>query len=276
MTQGRRDRGASPWRRAAAVVSAIAVVAAIVLVASRVGRLGAADRARHLSDPTANPSRPVQQAAAAATMPLPADCRPTAHPPPTEYGLVATITEGSLIAPAFRIDGLTAQMCGVIRIVSGTGGCTVQGQVRIPSDGVVLPADLGATLTVVPGRHPKIPANVHVQPVIQLIPCGGSSANGLALDMTLAVDGRAGVFGLGCSIPLTGTVHTVVTGDLFSGNYQGSITLTGKAFRAGQVANNDRYCPGTLPGHVNTIAQLPAGNVSVSMSGTVAIYQNPQ
>lgn len=209
-------------------------------------------------------------------VPLPDDCRPTADPPPTEYGFVATVTEGSVTGGVMKLTGLTARMCGIIRVVDGTHpGCEAEGKLIIPSDGVVFPDDLRTTLTVVPGMSPEVPTRVHAHPIEQVINCNGSSKDGLKLTLSIRVDGKAGAFGLRCAIPFSGTARTTITGDLLSGDYTGEFTLVGKHFHAGTVANNDKYCPGELPSHVNRIAQLPGKNYDVRMSGTVAIYQRP-
>jgi len=210
----------------------------------------------------------------AQSMPLPADCRPTPNPPPTEYGFVAKITQGGVKGGRMEISGLTAQMCGIVRIVAGKDpGCKAQGELIIPSDGIIFPSDLKTTLNVVPGMSPQVPTEVRARPVTKVIDCNDSSANGLKLELAITVDGKAGAFGLECAIPFTGTAHTVITGDLLSGDYTGDFTMTGDDFRAEKVANNDKYCPGHLPGHVNAIAALPGSGYHADLSGQVAIYQ---
>lgn len=220
----------------------------------------------------------VTQAAAkfAEDIPLPADCHPTDNPPPTEYGFVAKITKGSVEGGVMELDGLRGRMCGIIRLVSGAHpDCPVEGKLIIPSDGVVFPDDLTTTLTVVPGMRPEVPTKVNAQPIEHVIDCNGSSEDGLTLDLSIVVDGKAGAFGLECAVPFSGIARTRITGELFSGDYTGEFTLTGDGFHAGRVGNNDKYCPGELPDHVNRIAELPGDDYQAELSGDVAIYQNP-
>lgn len=266
-------------RAVTAVLASAAAVLAVVGVTSWVGRDGGGSAhhaaSAHPAAPAAAPAHAAGPAAAATVepVPLPLDCQPTSNPPPTEYGFVARLTAGRVSGPAVTIDPMTARICGIIRIVPGTGGCTAQGQLRVPADGVIFPDDLKATLTVVPGMHPKIPVTAQAQPVVVDIPCAGSSQNGLKLDLPLTVSGGAGAFGLSCNLTISGTAHSVITGDLFSGNYQGTVTLTGNNFHATPVTNSGAYCPGQLPQEVNTIAQLPSDDFGLAMAGVVSIYQ---
>jgi len=209
----------------------------------------------------------------AASVSLPAECAPTDNPPPTEYGFVAKATKGSVEGGVMKIEGLTGRICGIIRLVSSTiPGCPVVGKLIVPSAGVMFRDDLTTTLTVVPDMRPEVPTTVDMARIEQPIDCGASSEDGLKVDLDLAAHGRAGAFGLECAIPFSGTARIRITGDPFGGT--GKFTLRGDQFSAGSVSNNDKYCPGELPGHVDRIAQLPGKNYTVKISGKLAIYQS--
>jgi|GEM_PF-3645930 len=258
--------------------STLAALAAVVLLTVTVTGMGQHQSGTngYPSSPTDNPEVTRAAAKFAQNVPLPADCQPTDNPPPTEYGFVAKITKGSVKGGVMQLEGLQGRMCGIIRLIPGIDpGCPVEGKLIIPGDGVLFPDDLKTTLNVIPGMHPKVPTKVNAHPIEHAINCNGSSQDGLTLDLSITVDGRAGAFGLECAVPFSGIARTRITGDLFSGDYTGEFTLTGDEFHAGKVSNNDKYCPGELPGHVNRIAQLPGDGYRAELSGTVAIYQNP-
>ena len=203
---------------------------------------------------------------------LPADCVPTPHPPPTEYGFVARVTGGTVTGDRMKVTDMDVSVCGVIRVVNATPGsnCTgIQGELIIPADGVVTNG-LKAQLTVIPGSPIDIPVEVTATPMASYVRCDGSSG-GLKMDLNMKVRGSAGGFGLACQVPFTGTVHSTVTGPLLTPPYEGNTTITGKV-DAGQVANNDKYCPGQLPGRVNKIADLPTTGYDVNWPTKVSIY----
>ena len=260
------------WRHALTGLVAVVLLAAAITGAGQ-DRPGTGN---DTSSPDHNPRVTRAAAEFAEDIPLPADCRPTDNPPPTEYGFVAAITQGSVEGGVMELDGLQGRMCGIIRLAAGTHPeCPVEGKLIIPSDGVIFPDDLTTTLNVVPGMQPEVPTAVTAHPIEHAIDCNRSSQDGLTLDLSIVVDGKAGAFGLECAVPFSGIARTRITGELFSGDYTGEFTLSGDEFHAGSVGNNDKYCPGELPDHVNKIAQLPGDDYRAELSGDVAIYQNP-
>lgn len=213
-------------------------------------------------------------AGAPAGVPLPADCVPTPHPPPTEYGFVALVTNGTVTGPAVSVTGLDLSICGVLTIVNPAPGshcATVQAQLRIPGDGVVT-SGIDTRLTVVPKMRPKLPVQLHVVPLRQGIDCVDSS-HGFTINLAMTMQVGAGAFGLQCRIPLSGTLTTTVSGHLLTPPFHSDQTMTG-TFSAGTVVNDDRYCPGNLPASVNRIAGLPAGGYRAMLPTRLAVYQH--
>lgn len=212
---------------------------------------------------------------AAAPVPLPASCRPTPNPPPTQYGFVAQVTGGTVTGDGpLKVSEIDVSVCGVVELInaqSGSGCTGVQGRLIIPVDGVVtngLKADLA-----IDGMPPieDVPTEVVAEPMSSDIACADSD-DGLKMELRLKVNGSAGAFGLQCHIPFTGEVKATVTGPLLTPPYQGETTIKGTV-EAGMVSNNDKFCPGWLPKRVNRIADLPATGYQVNWPTKVSIYQ---
>jgi hypothetical protein len=212
-------------------------------------------------------------AAAAPVTTLPAGCKPTPNPPPTEYGFVARATKGTVTGPRLSATGIDMSVCGVITVVNaapGSGCQHVQAQLRVPSDGVVVNA-IDTRLTLVPGQRPRVPVQLHASPVRQGLTCA-DSAGGFKISLAVTLRVGAGLFGLQCRIPLSGTLTTVVKGPLLTPPYHSSQVLSG-SFRSSAVANNDRYCPGQLPAKINRIAGLPSKGYQVRLPTQLAVYK---
>ncbi|MDQ6527403.1 hypothetical protein RB608_27560 [Nocardioides sp. LHD-245] len=213
-------------------------------------------------------------AVAQAAVPLPAACKPTSNPPPTEYGFVARVTGGTVQGDGpLKVTGIDVSVCGIVRLVAAqSGGCTgVQGRLIIPKEGVVTNG-LEAGL-VIDGMPPmgNVPTEVIAEPMSSDIACDDSD-DGLTMDLRLKINGSAGIFGLQCRVPFTGEVQATVTGPLLTPPFQGTTTITGTV-AAGSVSNNDKFCPGQLPKRLNAIAELPAMGYQVNWPTTVSIYQ---
>ncbi|WP_436698459.1 hypothetical protein [Nocardioides sp. BYT-33-1] len=224
--------------------------------------------------PPAGASAP-SSARLAAEVPLPAACRPNPGPPPTEYGFVARVTEGSVTGPGpLRIVDVDVSVCGVIRLVNAQpgSGCTgIQAQLVIPAEGVVTNG-LNASLAIAGAPViDNVPTKVNAAPMSSDVACG-DSVGGLKMDLSLKVDGSAGVFGLQCRVPLTGRVHATVSGALLSPPYRGQATIKG-AVEVGAVSNHDEFCPGRLPRRLNGLVGLPASGYQVDWPAEVSVYQ---
>ncbi len=212
-----------------------------------------------------------------AAVPLPASCKPNPNPPPTEYGFVARVTNGTVTGTGpLRVAAIDVSVCGVVRVVdaqSGSGCTGIQGRLIIPSDGVVtngLEADLAVSgMPLIE----DVPTEVTAEPMTSDVVCDDSD-DGLKMDLSLEVNGSAGAFGLQCRVPFRGEVHATVTGNLLTGDFKADMEMTGTV-DAGTVGNNDRFCPGWLPSRVNEIADLPASGYQVHWPGHVSIYHPP-
>ena len=204
----------------------------------------------------------------AAARQAPADSRDASAP----YGFAARVTGGTVTGDRMKVTDVDVSVCGVIRVVNATpgSGCSgIQGQLVIPADGVVTNG-LKAQLTVIPGSPIDIPVDITATPMSSDIECADSSG-GLKMQLNMRVSGSAGGFGLACKVPFTGTVHSTVTGSLLTPPYEGHTTITGQV-DAGKVSNNDKFCPGQLPGRVNRIAGLPTTGYDVNWPTKVSIY----
>jgi hypothetical protein len=116
----------------------------------------------------------------------------------------------------------------------------------------------------------NVPTEVEAVPMSSNVACD-DSAGGLKMDLDLRINGSAGVFGLQCKVPLTGTVTGTVTGDLLEPPYRGETTIEG-AVEIGAMSNNDRFCPGRLPQRLNALVGLPAAGYRVDWPADVSIY----
>jgi len=222
---------------------------------------------------SAAPQAPSAKAAVSG-MPLPSDCKPDPNPPPTEYGFVARISDGTLDGSGpLKVNGIDVSVCGVIRLVNaqpGSGCSGIQGQLIIPGDGVVTNS-LDASLAIkgMPVIQ-HVPTTVSVAPLTSYLSCG-SSSDGLKLDLNMSLTGSSGAFGLACDVPMSGTLHATVTGPLLTSPYRGNATMTG-AVSLGTVSNNDAYCPGQLPSRINRIADLPDSGYQANWPAKVSVY----
>lgn len=209
-----------------------------------------------------------------AAVPLPQACVPRPNPPPTEYGFVARVTDGTVMGDGpLRVTKIDVSVCGIVRVVDaqpGSGCDGIQGRLIIPADGVVtngLKADL-----VIDGMPliENVPTEVVAEPMSSDVSCS-DSAGGLKMELGLRVNGSAGAFGLQCRVPFTGEVKATVTGPLLTPPYQGETIIEGTV-DARTVSNNDKFCPGWLPKRVNQIADLPATGYQVHWPTKVSIY----
>ncbi|GAA3645251.1 hypothetical protein GCM10022237_00870 [Nocardioides ginsengisoli] len=205
---------------------------------------------------------------------VPAGCRPTSNPPPTEYGFAARVEQASINAGALRIADLDVSICGILRLVSSPPGtsCPVSTELHVPADGVKVTA-LKAVFDIIPGKPLEVPVTMRARPTVSLISCEGDSANGFKARLDLALEGRAGLFGLQCAIPFTGIASSVITGPLLSPPYEGQATLKGSDFTVAKVTNHDKYCPGQLPARVGRLAGLPITKVPIDLKAKIAVYQ---
>ncbi len=212
--------------------------------------------------------------AVTSVVPRPAACKPNPNPPPTEYGFVARVTDGTVTGEGpLSVTEIDVSVCGVVRLVAASsGGCTgVQGRLIIPADGVItnsLKADF--SIAGLPAME-NVPTEVIAEPMSSDISCDDSD-DGLTMDLRLRVSGSAGVFGLQCRVPFTGEVRATVTGPLLTPPYRAQAVITG-AVQAGAVSNNDKFCPGRLPERVNRVAGLPDAGYQVDWPVEVSIYQ---
>lgn len=252
------NRPAKPWRWAPLL--AVGAVALTVLPGAAV---------------TPGPSAPRAPLAptAAAAVPLPAGCKPNPDPPPTEYGFLARVTGGTVAGDGpLDISAIDVSVCGVVRVVAaqaGSGCEGIQARLVVPAAGVVTNG-LDASL-VIPGMPAmrNVPTRVVASPMAADVAC--DDADGLAMDLELRISGSAGIFGLRCEVPFTGTVRASVTGPLLTPPYEGRTTIEGDV-QVGAVRNNDKFCPGRIPRRLNRIADLPATGYRVHWPAKVSIY----
>jgi hypothetical protein len=225
--------------------------------------------------PPSSSVRAVASAAAVAAT-VPPGCRPTRNPPPTEYGFVARIEQGSIDAGVLKIASMDVSICGVLRLVASPPGtsCPVSTQLRVPADGVKVTA-LKAVFDIIPNKPLEVPVKMRARPTVSLISCEGDSKDGFKAELNVALEGRAGLFGLECAIPFTGVAKSVITGPLLSPPYEGQATLKGDDFTVGKVANHDKFCPGQLPGRVDRLTGLPIAKVPIDLKAKIAVYQDP-
>ncbi|WGX94859.1 hypothetical protein [Nocardioides sp. L-11A] len=217
----------------------------------------------------------VSVAAPAAAPQVPPGCRPTRNPPPTEYGFVARIEEGSIDAGVLKVEDMDVSVCGVLRLVSSPPGspCPVSSELRIPADGVKVNT-VRAVFDIIPGNPLVVPVSMQARPTASLVSCEGDSSDGFKAELTVALEGRAGLFGLECALPFTGVATSVITGPMLSPPYEGQATLKGTDFTVGRVANHDKFCPGTLPERIDGLAGLPITKVPIDLTAKIAVYQD--
>lgn len=261
-----RDNGTQLrlWKVLRAAIAPIAITA--VLIASMLA-------ASKSDAPTASKDALAAMASfAQANVPLPAACKPTPNPPPTEYGFVARVENGTIGGENFEVSEIDVSVCGILRVINATAGsgCDgIQARLVIPSDGVIV-RNMKAELTTIPGIKVEVPIEVKAEATTSDVACA-SSSGGLKTDLTLKVTGKVGAFGLKCGLPISGEAKSTITGALLTPPYQGSTTLTGD-LSIGKVTNNDKFCPGNLPDHVNAIAETPASGNGISWPAKISVY----
>lgn len=256
---------------AISLAAGAAMVLAAVLIAVMLSH-GAGTRSAAAPRPSGTTVAAAAPTAVTATK-LPADCVPTPHPPPTQYGFVARVQGGSLTGPSLRVRDMDVSVCGVLTVINAQPGshCSgVQAALEIPADGVIVDA-MTSRLTIIPGHPLDPPVEVHALPTRSPVACG-SSAHGLKADLTVNIVGATGLFGLRCKIPFTGTMRSTLTGALLSPPYVGNLKLRG-SLHADRVSNNGKYCPGDLPAHIDDLAKLPSGGYRATWPAKISIYQ---
>jgi hypothetical protein len=275
-----------------AIRPAAAIAGVLVLIAGAVVLL---DRARPVAPPAGHGSASGAAAPAARTVPvprhasmptaledmrmelghsasLPADCIPESEGPPSEHyqlGIVGMVNDGVLTAGTATVADITAKFCGVVTVVPGKPPCGATGNVNSPQDGQLF-GSISATLTLIPGLSPKVPFVAHPGTITGGFGCG-SSADGLAFNLTAVVSGSTGIFGLSCTIgPLTIPLSGVLTGPLSDS----TATLRSNDFAVPAVSASPT-CAGQVPGSLDAIAALPipAGGASISLPVTASLYQ---
>ena len=248
---------------------AVGLVAAVGVLVTLVGTGVAADATRAVRGAVGLAE--VEPVAAAEAVPLPAACNPTPNPPPTQYGFVARVKGGTLDGDRVAMTDLDLSVCGIIEVVDAQDpGCEgVQGLLKIPGEGVVVNS-MKTTYTPIPDKVLEVPATVEARPVEQLLPCS-DSADGITTDLSVDLLGRVGVFGIECAVPATGTLKGTITGKLLTPPFEGDAVLTGE-LSLEPVANNDKYCPGTLPDRVDELLDLPLEGNATRLPAKVSVY----
>jgi hypothetical protein len=200
---------------------------------------------------------------------LPKDCLPNPIGPPGapyQFGIVVVVTDGSLTAGPVAVPNISATICGIVTVTTGTAGCPAGTTIVIPPDGQLF-GPLNAYLHVIPGLDPSVPFTPHPQEIVSSLGCQ-SSQGGLKVSATGNVGGTAGAFGVACSIQVTVPLAGIITGPL-DPPFQAHGTFTGQ-LKVPAVALSPT-CPAEVATNLNEIVGLPTVG-TVTLPFTAAIY----
>jgi hypothetical protein len=229
---------------------------------------------------------------------LPADCIPSGSGVGgVQLGVVIEITGGSLTSSVVSVPTITANICGILRVVQGNPGldqCPANGQITVPADGqkfgtnqpVTTPAlpagSLAADVDVVPGlaNKPFVPFFPNPQPIVTNLQCVASN-NGLQVTISFTnpetglsgLTGTAGLFGLDCSETVSPTLTGTLTGAISSGFTLMGTLATKNGFPLKPVLASST-CPSTAANDLDEILGIgptsaPTANLSLSIAATL-------